>query len=69
MKLFYKIINNVTNFGKSKEVFNKNRKFGSNESYIHIKISNDGGTDLLLTKDEYETAINRAKTNLEDYTG
>jgi hypothetical protein len=68
MKLFYKIVNKVTNFGKAKEVFNKNRKFGSNESYIHIKLSDNGGTDILLTKNEYEDAVNRAKNNLEDYT-
>ena len=40
MKLFYKIVNKVTNFGKAKEVFNKNRKFGSYYKYTTFSDNN-----------------------------
>jgi hypothetical protein len=47
----------------AQRVENKDRRFGSAETYIHI---NDDGVDLLFTEMTYDAAKERALANKED---
>ncbi len=56
--------------GKIKRVANLDRKFGSNESYLFLKVQSDYATDseeyLLLTDDEFSDCATRGVDNTED---
>jgi hypothetical protein len=47
----------------AQRVENKDRRFGSADTYIHI---NDDGVDLLFTEMTYDAAKQRALANKED---
>jgi len=50
-------------------VNNKNRQFGANLNYYHVKVVVSSGNvqDLLFTEKEILEGRNRAKINKEDY--
>lgn len=53
--------------GEIKEVLNKDRKFGSNQTYYAIHGFIEGEhTPLLLTQAELEISANRGRNNVED---
>lgn len=57
--------------GRLIEVENKDRKFGSAESYIAVQVEDADGTNercILFTQDEINKAYERAKKNPEDLT-
>jgi hypothetical protein len=64
-----KIIAKLLGYGCLKQVSNKNRKIGSANEYIHVKVIEYEGreVDLLFTKDDLKVAKNRAENNKEDY--
>lgn len=64
-----KQIAKLIGIGHLKTVYNKDRNFGSNQSYVYAKVINDNNkcVDLLFTEHELTTAFMRAKNNKEDY--
>ena len=57
--------------GRLIEVDNKDRKFGSAESYIAVQVEDENGSNercILFTVDEIKKAHERAKKNPEDLT-
>ena len=68
MRQFLKsIINRIFN-SRVKIVKNKERRFGSATEYYQIDVVCENGSNesLLFTKDEVNTAMERAKKNTED---
>jgi hypothetical protein len=59
--------------GKIKRVANLDRKFGSNESYLFVKVQSDYSSNaeeyLLLTDDEFSDCAARGADNPEDTEG
>jgi hypothetical protein len=64
-----KQIAKLLGIGYLKTVYNKERNFGSNQSYVYLKAIEDNGreADMLFTEHELTTAFMRAKNNKEDY--
>jgi hypothetical protein len=58
--------------GRIKEIENTQRKFGEANSYFILKIEADYNSQteeyILLTKNEYSVALQRAEKNTEDLT-
>jgi hypothetical protein len=70
MKSFIrKQIAKMIGIGYLKIVHNKERAFGSNRTYIHLKAIRENGNevDMLFTEDDLKVAKNRAENNKEDY--
>jgi len=64
-----KQIAKLIGIGCLKTVYNKDRNFGANKSYVYVKVVEDNNkyVDLLFTEHELTDAYNRAEKNKEDY--
>ena len=72
MKTLKHFISKILNIGFIQEVENKKRKFGSSDKYYKITCYKMIGgkkkeVKILLTWNEYITAIDRADKNPEDF--